>query len=87
MDRVTLTLAVARSRSPLEEKYYVVGDIAELGGWNEKKLMKRVRRGSVAAGAVRGGKERDAALAPSASFTTEEVDLFSFTFYAHRSKK
>jgi hypothetical protein len=67
MDRVTLTLAVARSRSPLEEKYYVVGDIAELGGWNEKKLMKRVRRGGMGAGVVRGGKERDATVSPPAS--------------------
>lgn len=65
MDRVTLTLAVLRSRSPLEEKYYVVGDVAELGGWNEKKLMKRVRRVSSGIGMIRGGKERDGAISSS----------------------
>lgn len=44
-----------------------MGDIAELGRWNEKKLMKRVRRGGLGAGMVRGGKERDRSVSPHAS--------------------
>jgi hypothetical protein len=61
----------------------VVGDIGELGGWNEKKLMKRVRRAAVP---VRKDslprREKDGAIPPG-----EEVDHFTFTFYTYRTKQ
>ncbi len=33
MDRITLTLHVSKLMPNIEEKFYVTGDIAELGNW------------------------------------------------------
>lgn len=44
MDKIVLTLHCSRPKNNEEEKYYVVGDINELGNWQEKKQMKRVSR-------------------------------------------
>ena len=44
MDKVVLTLHCSKSKDSAEEKYYVVGDINELGNWQEKKQMKKVNR-------------------------------------------
>jgi hypothetical protein len=33
MDKITLNLFVANGKNSLGSKYYVVGDIAELGNW------------------------------------------------------
>lgn len=42
MDRITLTLHVKKLKANIEEMFYVVGDIVELGNWQEKKVMKKV---------------------------------------------
>lgn len=81
MDRVILTLVVAKTKSPLEEKYYVVGDLSELGSWQEKKMMKRLPR-KMGIGAT-GKKENHG----GASSQSSEVDCFYYSFYTYRSKE
>jgi hypothetical protein len=78
MDRVTLTLAVPKPKGALEEKYYVVGDICELGSWQEKKLMKRIPR--------RAGASKKENLGHASGQSSEE-DSFTYSFYTYRNKE
>lgn len=44
MERITLNLYIDRtSLDEDEDRYYVVGDLPELGNWKEPKIMKRLR--------------------------------------------
>jgi len=78
MDRVTLTLAVAKGKGAVEEKYYVVGDISELGSWQEKKLMKRLPRRASASKKENNGHT---------SSLSSEQDYFTYTYYTYRNKE
>lgn len=75
MDRVVLNLRTGKVRTQ-EEKYYVVGDISELGGWREKRLMKRSPR--------KAQRKENQPRRRSAS--PEETDIYSYSFYTFRGK-
>jgi hypothetical protein len=44
MDKITLNLTVKKDKRCSDENYYVIGDIPELGRWEEKKQMKKHQR-------------------------------------------
>jgi|688.fasta_scaffold2830796_1 hypothetical protein len=44
MDKITLNLTVKKDKKSCDENYYVIGDIPELGSWEEKKQMKKNQR-------------------------------------------
>jgi hypothetical protein len=59
----------------------VVGDVTELGNWQEKKLMKKVHR-KAGIGAI--GKKENLG---STSSQSSEMEYYSFSFYTYRNKE
>lgn len=47
MEKINLNLYIGQKCSTeSEDRYYVVGDLPELGNWKEPRLMKRIRERS-----------------------------------------
>lgn len=77
MDRITLNLIVAKNKKAIEEEYYVVGDLIELGNGSERKRMKKINR-------LSSSKDLLDAIKLTAS---ADADYYTYTFYTFRGKE
>lgn len=77
MDRITLNLIVAKNNKAIEEEYFVVGDLIQLGNGSERKRMKKINRKT----SLKGFSET-IKLPASA-----DEEYYTFTFYTYRGKE